>query len=193
MGAAARPWSPGLIDSSEAASIARTTCWCSSGCGTRSPCTACDVAPERSVLFPYLQLHPALRFGLWADVLRSAAGARFFSDAERRLLHAYLARPPPHEELVGIGIDPSPQQSYPRHQQDPADDVVDDDEPRRPRTKRRDDGRISPAAACRSGAGIASTARSRSTADASSRTTAARRCSSTSTATRRRTATRRSC
>jgi glycosyltransferase involved in cell wall biosynthesis len=34
---------------------------------------------------------------------------------------------PQHEELVGIGIDPSPEQSYPRHQQDPADAVVDEE------------------------------------------------------------------
>jgi glycosyltransferase involved in cell wall biosynthesis len=35
---------------------------------------------------------------------------------------------PQHEEIVGIGIDPSPEQSYPRHQQDPADTVARDDD-----------------------------------------------------------------
>ena len=28
-----------------------------------------EIAPERSVLFPHLQLRPELRFDLWADVL----------------------------------------------------------------------------------------------------------------------------
>jgi glycosyltransferase involved in cell wall biosynthesis len=87
-----------------------------------------EIAPERSVLFPYLQLHPALRFGLWADVVRSARALGFFSESERRLVHAYIGVRPHNEEIVGIGIDPPPQQSYPRHQQDPADTIGDEDE-----------------------------------------------------------------
>ena len=35
--------------------------------------------------------------------------------------------------IVGIGIDPPPQQTYPRHQQDPADTVVATDDERRRR------------------------------------------------------------
>jgi glycosyltransferase involved in cell wall biosynthesis len=87
-----------------------------------------EIAPERSVLFPYLQLHPALRFGLWADVVRSARALGFFSESERRLVHAYIGVRPHNEEIVGIGNDPPPQQSYPRHQQDPADTIGDEDE-----------------------------------------------------------------
>ena len=34
------------------------------------------VAPERSILFPYLQVEPVLRFGLWSDVLAIRAGDR---------------------------------------------------------------------------------------------------------------------
>jgi len=88
-----------------------------------------EIAPERSVLFPYLQLQPALRFELWADVLTSPRALGFFSDSERRLVHSYVGIRPQHEETVGIGIDPPPQQSYPRHQQDPADVIADEDEP----------------------------------------------------------------
>jgi glycosyltransferase involved in cell wall biosynthesis len=86
------------------------------------------VAPERSVLFPYLQLHPALRFGLWAELLRSVRGVGYFVAPERRLAHDYVGAFPQAEEIVGIGVDAAPQQSYPRHQQDPADDPVADDE-----------------------------------------------------------------
>ena len=115
--------------------------------------------------------------------LASARAVGYVSGAERRLARAFLRVAPRHEEVVGIGVDPPPQQAYPRHQQDPADDAV----------RRRRRGATSdeapkpstwPAAASRSAAATACTGRSRSTAAASSRTTAARRCSSTSTATR---------
>ena len=86
-----------------------------------------QVAPERSLLFPYLQLRPVLRFGLWADVLTAPRGVGYFSASERRLLRSYVRVTPQHEEIVGIGIDPLPQQSYPRHQQDPADEITDED------------------------------------------------------------------
>lgn len=85
------------------------------------------VAPERSVLFPYLQLRPALRFGLWEDVLSTPRALGFFSASERHLAHSYVRATPQTEEIVGIGVDPPPQQHYPRHQQDPADVVVDDE------------------------------------------------------------------
>jgi glycosyltransferase involved in cell wall biosynthesis len=49
------------------------------------------------------------------------------SAAERRLMRDYVRIAPQHDEIVGIGIDPSPEQSYPRHQQDPADTVVDEE------------------------------------------------------------------
>jgi hypothetical protein len=85
------------------------------------------VAPERSIVFPYLQLNPVLRFAVCAEVLSTVRGVGLVSGAERRLLRSYVHVTPQHEELVGIGIDPSPEQSYPRHQQDPADTVVDDE------------------------------------------------------------------
>jgi glycosyltransferase involved in cell wall biosynthesis len=87
------------------------------------------VAPERSVLFPYLQLRPALRFGIWGDVLTSARGIGYFSESERRLVRSYVRVMPQHEEIVGIGIDALPQQTYPRHQQDPADTLTAEDGP----------------------------------------------------------------
>jgi len=83
-----------------------------------------EIAPERTVVFPYVRLQPELRFGLWREVLQSAHGIGLFSDAERRLIRGYVGLPPQHDEVVGIGIDPPPMQSYPRHQQDPADVIV---------------------------------------------------------------------
>lgn len=87
-----------------------------------------DTAPERSVLFPYLHLQPALRFGLWTDLMRLTRAIGFFSECERRLLHAYVGLRHPGEEVVGIGVDQPPQQSYPRHQQDPNDTIADEDD-----------------------------------------------------------------
>ena len=86
------------------------------------------VAPERSVLFPYLRIDRALRFGIWAEVAASARGIGYLSSAERRVARAFLEASPAAEEIVGIGIDAPPQQTYPRHQQDPADEMPLDDE-----------------------------------------------------------------
>lgn len=87
-----------------------------------------QIAPDRTVLFPYLQVRPALRFSLWSEVLNSVRGVGYVSGAERLLAHEYLRATPQAEETVGIGIDPPHQQTYPRHQQDPNDDVVVEDE-----------------------------------------------------------------
>jgi glycosyltransferase involved in cell wall biosynthesis len=86
------------------------------------------IAPERSLVFPYLQLHPALRFGLWSDLLASARGVGYVSGAERAVARAFMQYPASVEEIVGVGVDALPQQAYPRHQQDPADNPASDDE-----------------------------------------------------------------
>ena len=98
--------------------------------GLQNPLTVLglEAAPERSVVFPYLRLQPELRFGLWREVLESARGLGYFSEAERRLVRSYVGLTPHHDEVVGIGIDPPPMQSYPRHQQDPADVIVDEND-----------------------------------------------------------------
>lgn len=85
------------------------------------------VAPERAVLFPHLQIDPILRFGLWTEVLGSVSAIGYVSAAERRLMRGYLRFFPPAEEVVGIGVDTPAQQTYPRHQQDPADAIREDD------------------------------------------------------------------
>jgi glycosyltransferase involved in cell wall biosynthesis len=79
-------------------------------------------APDRSILFPYLQHHHVLRFGLWHDVLASVNAIGYMSPAERDLMRAYM-RMQLTEEFVGLGVDMPAQQTYPRHQQDPADDL----------------------------------------------------------------------
>jgi glycosyltransferase involved in cell wall biosynthesis len=86
------------------------------------------VAPERSILFPCLRLSPVLRFALWSDVVSSARAVGLVSGAERKLLRSFLGVNITREELVGVGIDPSHRQAYPRHQQDPADEPVVDDQ-----------------------------------------------------------------
>jgi glycosyltransferase involved in cell wall biosynthesis len=87
-----------------------------------------NVAPERSIVFPHLQLDPRLRFGLWPDVLASARAVGYLSASERTLAHQYLRIAPPSEEIVGIGIETPVQHIYPRHQQDPADEMTETDE-----------------------------------------------------------------
>jgi glycosyltransferase involved in cell wall biosynthesis len=91
-----------------------------------------SAAPERSILFPHLRLEPALRFGIWSELFASVRGVGYLSGAEGRLARGFLHAYPAVEEIVGIGIDTAPQQSYPRHQQDPADSMPADDEPGAP-------------------------------------------------------------
>lgn len=84
---------------------------------------------DRSVLFPCLRLDPTLRFGVWGDILTGVRAVGYLSAAERRLARAFLCISPPAEEIVGLGVDSPPQQTYPRHQQDPADTLpADEDE-----------------------------------------------------------------
>ena len=122
------PWSPGLIDYLKRSNRSYDVLVFF---GLWHPLTVhgIEIAPERSVLFPHLQLHPALRFGLWADIVRSARALGYFSESERRLVHSFVGVRPHNEEIVGIGVDPPPQQAYPRHQQDPNDTIADEDEP----------------------------------------------------------------
>jgi glycosyltransferase involved in cell wall biosynthesis len=102
------------------------------------------VAPERSVIFPCVRLAPVLRFGLWRDVIASAAALGLVSGAERKLVHSYVGAAGTQDELVGLGIDPSHRQGYPRHQQDPADEPVTDDDagPQADRIAEHEDDRI---------------------------------------------------
>ena len=86
------------------------------------------IAPERSILFPYLQVHPALRFGIWSELLSTAKAVGYVSGAERKVARAYLRYAPTAEEVVGTGVEPPQQQTYPRHQQDPADNPSTDDD-----------------------------------------------------------------
>ena len=75
---------------------------------------ALSIAPERSILFPWLLPDPALRLGIAQETLGAAAGIGFFSSSERRLLRLYTRTPPSHDEMVGIGIETPAQQTYPR-------------------------------------------------------------------------------
>jgi glycosyltransferase involved in cell wall biosynthesis len=126
------PWSPGLLDFLKRQhrtydALVFFSLW--------HPTTVhgVQIAPERTILFPHLQLQPALRFGLWEDVLAAPRALGFFSACERRLTHSYVRATPQFEEVVGIGVDAPPHQSYPRHQQDPADNQPVDDEGMRAR------------------------------------------------------------
>jgi len=117
------PWSPGLIEHLTRQhrtydALVFFSLW--------HPTTVqgLPVAPERSVLFPYVRWHPALRFALWTELMAMPRAIGYFSASERQLVRSYLRATPQAEELVGVGIDPPPRQTYPRHQQDPADTVA---------------------------------------------------------------------
>jgi glycosyltransferase involved in cell wall biosynthesis len=121
------PWTPGLVDhlsrhhrSYDAIVFFSLT--------HATTVQGLSIAADRSVLFPYLQLQPGLRFGLWSELIASVRAVGYLSTAERRFARQYVRATPQGDEVVGIGIDPPPRQTYPRHQQDPADALVNDDE-----------------------------------------------------------------
>jgi glycosyltransferase involved in cell wall biosynthesis len=88
------------------------------------------VVPDRTVLFPYLRLDAALRFGLGAEMFEAAKAVGYVSAAERHLARRFLRVAQP-DEIVGVGIETPVQQAYPRHQQDPADEMSEEDEEQR--------------------------------------------------------------
>ena len=87
------------------------------------------VAPDRSIVFPHVQLAPALRFNIWSAVVGAAGAVAYLSPAERALGRAFLSLPDSVEEVVGVGVDTPSYQSYPRHQQDPTDDPPIEEQP----------------------------------------------------------------
>lgn len=88
------------------------------------------VVPDRTVLFPYLRLDAALRFGIWSDMFGAAKAVGYVSAAERHLARRFLHVSLP-DEIVGVGIETPVQQAYPRHQQDPADEMSDEEQEQR--------------------------------------------------------------
>ncbi len=88
------------------------------------------VAKERSVLFPWLEVDPALRLNAVRRTLASASVIGLMSSAERPLLQAYAGLSASDEDVVGIGIQPPPQLTYPRLQLDEPmeDEEAEDDQ-----------------------------------------------------------------
>jgi glycosyltransferase involved in cell wall biosynthesis len=124
------PWAPGLLDHLKRQQR-NYEALVYFGLMTATTVFGLPLAPEHSVLFPHVDLKPTLRLGLWPELLLMPRALGLLSTSERRILHNYVRVQPHHEELVGIGIEPSPQHTYPRHQQDPSDVLVtsDDDVP----------------------------------------------------------------
>ena len=123
------PWAPGLLDHLKR-QHRNYDALVFFGLNTATTVFGMATAPERSVLFPHLELKATLRLGLWAELLLMPRALGLLSTSERRLLHTFVHVQPHHEELVGIGVEPSPQQAYPRHQQDPSDVIpIEDDVP----------------------------------------------------------------
>lgn len=90
------------------------------GCRHATTIQALTEAPERSVLFPWLEVDPALRINAVRRALTSAAVIGLMSSAEQPLLEAYGSRAAGDEDVVGIGIQPPASFAYPRMEQAPA-------------------------------------------------------------------------
>ncbi len=122
----AGPWSPGLVEflSRQARNYDALVFFSWKHATTLQ---GIRVAPERSILVPWLELEPALRLGLASDTLATPAGMAFLSAAERRLARLYARRPPAHDEVIGLGVAPPALQTYPRIQLEPEEQPEADD------------------------------------------------------------------
>ena len=84
------------------------------------------VVGPRSVLFPHLQFTSTLRFRIWRELLEQAGSVGYMSATEQVLAERYVGALPRRDAIVGIGVGTTARFTYPRHQQDPDDAVVDD-------------------------------------------------------------------
>jgi glycosyltransferase involved in cell wall biosynthesis len=109
----AGPWSPGLIDFLKRANRNYDALVFFSARHATSV-LGVEIAPERSMLFPWLQLEPSLRLQAGIDAITTVAAIAYVSPAERRLMHAHACVSPAAEEIVGVGVQPPAQLSYPR-------------------------------------------------------------------------------
>src|SRR6185369_8894876 len=121
------PWTPGLLDHLKRQHH-NYDALVFFGLMTATTVFGLPLTSAHSVLFPHLDLKPTLRLGLWSELLQMPRALGLLSTSERRILHSFVRVQPHHEELVGIGIEPSPQNTYPRHQQDPSDVVAAEDD-----------------------------------------------------------------
>ncbi|MGE0394146.1 MAG: hypothetical protein AB7P67_11330, partial [Vicinamibacterales bacterium] len=101
-------------------------------CRQATTIQALAAAPDRSVLFPWLEVDPALRLTAVRRTMTSASVIGLMSSAERPLLAAYAGLSAAEEDVVGIGIQPPPQLSYPRLQLDAPPDEEGADEEQAP-------------------------------------------------------------
>ncbi|MBI4263231.1 MAG: glycosyltransferase [Acidobacteria bacterium] len=125
------PWSPGLVDHLERNSRSYDALVFFSLVHATTV-HGLMAAPERAVVFPCLRLDRALRFALWRELLDPVRTVGYLSATERVLMRQYLRVSPPAEEVVGIGVESPPPQTYPRHQQDPADELAAEGEDAQP-------------------------------------------------------------
>ncbi|MDO8793539.1 MAG: glycosyltransferase family 4 protein [Vicinamibacterales bacterium] len=85
------------------------------------------IAPERSILVPWLQVTPELRLGIAQETLAAPAGMAYLSAWERGLARVYARTPVAHDDIVGIGVAPPPMQAYPRIELEPEEQPEADD------------------------------------------------------------------
>lgn len=82
-----------------------------------------DIAPERTILFPWLRQQPALRLGVVQRTLASATALGLMARAERKLVALYSPQPAAPQEVVGIGVLGAPLLTYPRLSRDTESDT----------------------------------------------------------------------
>jgi glycosyltransferase involved in cell wall biosynthesis len=118
------PWCPALVDYLEHhhgdydALIFFTYLYAPTVLGLR-------VAPARSLLVPTAHDEPAIRLGLYKDVLLKPAAIAYNTDVERAFLREHFQVGAVIEETVGCGVDLPQHQRYPRPRGSEAEDQTD--------------------------------------------------------------------
>jgi glycosyltransferase involved in cell wall biosynthesis len=83
-----------------------------------------DVNPGRSVLLPTAHDEPAIRLGIYQEVIAKAAALCYLTESERRFVQEAFPDRPLLEDLTGVGVDIPQQQPHPRMPDSPEPDAA---------------------------------------------------------------------
>jgi glycosyltransferase involved in cell wall biosynthesis len=103
------PWCPGLIDYLQRQHhqfdvlVFFTYLYAPTVLGLR-------VDPSKSILVPTAHDEPAIRLGIFKEVFAAPAGLAYNTEAERRFVHDTFSLRAIDEEVIGVGVEPPPEE-----------------------------------------------------------------------------------
>jgi glycosyltransferase involved in cell wall biosynthesis len=114
------PWCPGLIDYLQRQHhqydvlVFFTYLYAPTVLGLR-------IDPSKSILVPTAHDEPASRLGIFKEVFAAPAGVAYNTEAERRFVHETFSLRAIDEEVIGVGVEPPPDETAERDTSQPTD------------------------------------------------------------------------